>query len=97
MVLPHVESSAAASVRERNSSAIGHGAEQAVREGPRYTDRKRVQRKSASLRRLPGPRGPLRSVEAGVEHQGHEHRGVSAPEAGSPETRLHSPQHHGRK
>lgn len=90
VVFPHVESPTAASLRECDSSTIGHGAEQAVRKGPRYTDRKRIQRKSASLRRLSGPRRPLRGVEAGVEHQGHEHRRISASEAGSLETRLHS-------
>lgn len=73
MVFPHVESSTTASLRECNSSTIGYGVEQTVRKGPRNTDRKRLQRKSASLRRLSGPRRPLRGMEAGVEHQGHEH------------------------
>lgn len=73
MVFPHVESSTTASLRECNSSTIGYGVEQTVRKGPRNTDRKRLQRKSASLWRLSGPRRPLRGMEAGVEHQGHEH------------------------
>lgn len=68
MVFPHVEPPTAASLREYNSSTIGHGAEQAIRKGPRYTDRKRVQRESTSFRRLSGPRRPLRGMEAGVEH-----------------------------
>lgn len=86
-----MESPTAAPLRECNSSTTGHGAEQTVRKGPRNTDRKRVQRKSASLRRLPGPRRPLRGVEAGVEHQSHEHRRISAPEAGSFEARVYPP------
>lgn len=85
-----MESPTTASLREYNSSTSGHGAEQEIRKGPRYTNRKRVQRESASLRRLSGPRRPLRSVEASVEHQGDEYRGISASEAGPFETRLHS-------
>lgn len=90
VVFPHVESPTTASLRECNSFTIGHGTEQAIRKGPWYTDRKRIQRKSASLRRLPGPRRPLRSVEEGLEHQGHEHRGVSTPATGSFEAGFHS-------
>lgn len=90
VVFPHVESSTTASVRECNSSTIGHGAEQTIRKGPRYTDRKRIQRKSAPFRRLSGPRRPLRSVEAGMEHQSYEHRRISASEASSFEAGLYS-------
>jgi len=90
VVFPHVEPSTTASIRECNSSTIGHGVEQTIRKGPRYTDRKRIQRKSASFRRLPGPRRPLRSMEASMEHQSYEYRRVSASEASSFETGLYS-------
>lgn len=90
VVFPHVESSTAPSVRECNASAAGHGAEQAVRERPRNPNRKRLQRKSSSFRRLSGPRRIVRGVEKGVEHQSHQHRGVPPFEAGSIKARLHS-------
>lgn len=90
VVFPHVESSAASPLRECNASAVGHGTEQAIRERPRYTNRKRLQRKSPSFGSISGTRGLVRSMEEGLEHQGDEHRGVPAPEAGSSTTGFQS-------
>ena len=70
MVLTHVEPPAAPPVRERDAPADGHGAEQAVRQGARHTDRERLQRQPPPLGRLSRSRGSLRGVEEGLEHQG---------------------------
>lgn len=71
VVFPHVESSTASSLRECNTSTIGHGTEQTIRERSRNPNRKRLQRKSSSFRRLSGSRRTIRGVEKGMEHQSH--------------------------
>lgn len=65
--------------------------------GAQHSSGHGLRRGSSPLGRLPRAPAALWSLETCVEHPGHQHGRVSAPQAGPLQKGLHSQQHHGEE